>query len=131
MNEELRIERVKQYGSFLYCPMRGNLCFGRYTDKECSYDSCILDDPEYQKQQKIIEDNRRKRKEEAKEEKKFVPPSRPKTKSRESEAWDEVHRMEAYANQLYKKNKPKIADGIMADALYMRKQLHQAEGRSK
>ena len=47
MNEELRLQRVAQYGSFLYCPMRDVLCFARFTDEECAHDSCILDDPEY------------------------------------------------------------------------------------
>ena len=129
MNEELRIQRVKQYGSFLYCPMRGNLCFGRYTDKECSYDSCILDDPEYQKQKKIIEENRQKQSEETeKEDKQFIPPSRPANGSNEREAWKEVYQKEAMARKLYKKNKPKIADGLMADALYMRRQLAMKRG---
>lgn len=85
MNEDLRIRRCEQYGSFLYCPKRDTLCFGRYTDEECKYESCILDDPEYQKLQKIIDQNRKRRnaRAEKKEAVAFVPPNRPKkTESR-------------------------------------------------
>lgn len=122
MNEELRMQRCSQYGSFLYCPDRDTLCFGRYTDQECCYDSCILDDPEYQKLQERISQNRMKRNAK-KEETAFIPPSRPKKRTPESEAWEEIHEKEELARILYRKNKPKIADGLMAEAMYMRRQL--------
>lgn len=124
MNEELRLKRVEQYGSFLYCPIKDTHCFARYTDQECEYDSCILDDPEYQKlQQKIIR-NRKKREEQKKTEAEaFVAPSRPARATRAADAWEEIHKVEARAQELYRKNKPKLADGLMAEALYMRKKL--------
>ena len=42
MDEEIRKARSRQYGSFLYCPDRDCLCFGRETDLECKHESCIL-----------------------------------------------------------------------------------------
>ena len=60
MDEEIRKARSRQYGSFLYCPDRDCLCFGRETDLECKHESCILDDPEYQALQKRIEENRKR-----------------------------------------------------------------------
>ena len=60
MDEEIRKARSRKYGSFLYCPARDCLCFGRETDLECKHESCILDDPEYQALQKKIEENRKR-----------------------------------------------------------------------
>ena len=117
MNEELRMQRCSQYGSFLYCPTRDVLCFGRYTDEECCYDSCILDDPEYQALQERISENRMKR--QAKE----PEPSVQEGPTKEQLAWKEIYKKEAIAQKLYRKNKPKIADGLMADAMYMRRTL--------
>ena len=129
MNEELRIQRCKQYGSFLYCPIRDTLCFGRYTDSECCYDSCILDDPEYQALQKTIEQNRMKRSTQGKEKQPaYIPPSRPKKSTKEDEAWEEIRQKEEMAQKLYRNNKPKIADGLMADAMYMRRMLCDERG---
>ena len=123
MNEELRIQRVEQYGSFLYCPVRDTLCFGRYTDSECKYDSCILDDPEYQKLQERISRNRMQRNE-------TKPDASEKTgPTQEQLAWREVYRKEAIARSLYKKNKPKLADGILAEAMYLRGQLNAERGK--
>ena len=124
MDEKLRIQRCEQYGSFLYCPFRDTLCFGRYTDQECKYDSCILDDPEYQELQKTIEQNRIKRNARSEEKQpEFIPPSRPKKRTAEDEAWEEILQKEELARKLYRKNKPKIADGLMADAMYLRRCL--------
>ena len=131
MNEELRVQRCRQYGSFLYCPMRDKLCFGRHTDQECKYDSCILDDPEYQKLQRTIERNRRRRNEERKEQTAFVPPRRSVPRSENQMAWEEVHAIEKQAARLYRKNKPKIADGLMAKAMNMRRMLAQEDKRKE
>ena len=130
MNEELRMQRVEQYGSFLYCPLRNTLCFGRYTDRECGYDSCILDDPEYQKLQKTIAQNRKKRNEQStqKEAAAFVPPSR---KTREDEIWREIYKKEAMAAKLYRRNKPKLADGLLMEAMHMRRRLNQERNQNK
>ena len=45
MDEKIRRERFEKYGSFLFCPARNVLCFGRMTDGECKHDTCLLDDP--------------------------------------------------------------------------------------
>ena len=60
MNEELRKSRFREYGSFLYCPRKDCLCFGRDTDQECKHAKCLLEDPEYLELQERIEENRRK-----------------------------------------------------------------------
>ena len=60
MNEELRKSRFREYGSFLYCPRKDCLCFGRDTDQECKHAKCLLEDPEYLALQERIEENRRK-----------------------------------------------------------------------
>lgn len=60
MDEKIRKERFEKYGSFLFCPTRSVLCFGRMTDAECKHDTCLLDDPEYQALQKRIAENQRK-----------------------------------------------------------------------
>lgn len=59
MNPEIRKERVKKYGSFLFCPKRSTLCTGRNSNKECIYENCILDSPEYIKLQETIARNRK------------------------------------------------------------------------
>lgn len=132
MNEELRMQRVEKYGSFLYCPMRDTLCFGRYTNRKCKYDSCILDDPDYQELQRTIEHNRRKRNESRqKEETAYTPPCRSAPRSENQFAWERIHAMEEQAAQLYRKNKPKIADGLMAKAMNMRRRLIQEDKRKE
>lgn len=52
-----REERVKEYGSFLFCPKRDVLCMAHDFEGngECLRESCILDDPEYQAQQERIQ----------------------------------------------------------------------------
>lgn len=52
-----REERVRKYGSFLYCPKRDTLCFGQDLDESdgtCPYKACVLDDPEWQARQERI-----------------------------------------------------------------------------
>lgn len=114
--------RVQQYGSFLYCPLKDTLCFGRYTDEECAHDSCFLDDPEYKELRRRIDRNRMKR---GNEEPK--PPEKAEPTSEEL-AWKEIYKKEAMAKKLYRKNKPKLADGLMAEAMYMRGQLYARRG---
>ena len=60
MDEKIGKERFEKYGSFLFCPARSVLCFGRMTDAECKHDTCLLDDPEYQDLQKRIAENQKK-----------------------------------------------------------------------
>lgn len=60
MKEEIRKERVNKYGSFLYCPAKGCLCFGRETDQKCKYPTCLLDDPEHLALQQRIKENQKK-----------------------------------------------------------------------
>lgn len=46
MDEEIRKARSRQYGSFLYCPDRDCLCFGRETDLECKAEG-VTGEPEH------------------------------------------------------------------------------------
>ena len=61
MKTEIRRERMKKYGSILYCPAQDCKCFGRDTDEECRHEKCLLQDPEYIALQKRIEEKRRTR----------------------------------------------------------------------
>ena len=61
MKTEIRKERMKKYGSILYCPAQDRKCFGRDTDEECRHEKCLLQDPEYIALQERIEKKRRER----------------------------------------------------------------------
>lgn len=61
MKTEVRKERMKKYGSILYCPAQDCKCFGRDTDEECRHEKCLLQDPEYIALQEKIEKKRRAR----------------------------------------------------------------------
>lgn len=61
MKTEIRRERMKKYGSILYCPAQDCKCFGRDTDEECRHEKCLLQDPEYIALQERIEEKRRAR----------------------------------------------------------------------
>lgn len=61
MKTETRRQRMKKYGSILYCPAQDRKCFGRDTDEECRHEKCLLQDPEYIALQERIEKKRRER----------------------------------------------------------------------
>lgn len=61
MNEDVRKQRVAQYGSFLFCPEWDTVCDFRNTpDGSCGRSLCVREDPEYIRLQMRIEENRRR-----------------------------------------------------------------------
>lgn len=130
MQPEIRKARVKKYGSFLYCPDRDTLCFGRYTeDGSCKHESCILDDPEYIALQERIDKNRIINVQAEKEKKEDMPaPIRRQTITREQQLIDEIKHKEEKAAWLYKKNWPGQADNAMYEAAMLKNQLRKIQG---
>ena len=129
MNEELRKSRFREYGSFLYCPRKDCLCFGRDTDQECKHDSCILEDPEYQALQRRIEENRRKN--QTAEKKEEPPRIRRQTKSRAQILEEEIRKTEKYARACYRANRPRAGDNATYKIVRLRAKLRELKGAAK
>lgn len=118
--EQKREKHIQKYGSMLFCPERETLCF--YMDgmwaTGCERDGCILDDPEYQKQQEVIRKNQKKAAEEAKrnaeEEKRerFI-----------ADKMKEIHRIEEMSREAYRRNRPKRGDELFEKARSMKIEL--------
>ena len=129
MQPEIRKARVEKYGSFLYCPDRDTLCFGRYTeDGSCKHESCILDDPEYKDLQERIEKNRILNAQAEKKKEEPPAPIRRQTINREQQLIDEIKHKEEKAAWLYKKNWPGPADNAMYEAAMLKNQLLKIQG---
>ena len=134
MQAEIRKERIKKYGSFLYCPKRNTLCFGIDTPKGvCKYKSCLLDDPAYIAKQaeidrKIQENARRERQERKREkenrEKQII---RRQTKTRKDLLEQEIRNKERQVKLLYRDNKPKAADIVMNQVIRLNAKLREME----
>ena len=106
MNPEIRKERFEKYGSFLFCPMRNTLCFGRDTDLECIHESCILDDPEHIKLQKRISENRKNAERKMK-----------------LKALDQkIEEKESYAKRCYRNNEPRKGDRAVNEVISLQAQ---------
>jgi len=135
MQPEVRRERVEKYGSFLFCPKRETICFHINTPEGiCERQICCKDDPEYIKQQNKIEENRRKNAEKEhleREAEKLDPPTpiRRQTKSKIDLLEKTIAAKEKKAQQLYRSNKPKLADSMMQEVMILRRQLKQTKGR--
>ena len=128
MDEEIRKARSRQYGSFLYCPDRDSLCFGRETDLECKHESCILDDPEYQALQKRIEENRKRNELKALRENLNTSHRqviRRQTKTAAEMLEERIRRKEQYARECYRANYPKRGDDIVYEIVRLRAKLRK------
>ena len=128
MDEEIRKARSRQYGSFLYCPDRDYLCFGRETDLECKHESCILDDPEYQALQKRIEENRKRNELKALRENLNTSHRqviRRQTKTAAEMLEERIRRKEQYARECYRANYPKRGDDIVYEIVRLRAKLRK------
>lgn len=124
--ETRRLEHVKKYGSFLYCPERDTLC--AYQEEnvrkgtECAREPCILDDPGYIELKKIIERNRtaasqnRSTQEDA-------APIRRQNKSRQDQLREEIQRLEREARLAYRRNRPKIGEQKQYKAMMLEREL--------
>lgn len=130
MDEKIRTERFEKYGSFLFCPKRKVLCFGRDTDEECKHASCLLDDPEYQALQKRIAENQRKNQQREHEE---PPKIRRQTKTRIEILEEQIKRKDEEARAAYRANYPKEGDRIINEVIRLQGLLRQEKehGRRK
>lgn len=106
LNPEIREKRVKKYGSFLFCPMRSTLCFGRDTDLECIHESCILDDPGYIKLQERISENRKNA----------------ERKMKLKALDQEIEEKENYAKRCYRNNEPRKGDRMVKEVISLQAQ---------
>lgn len=129
MNEELRKSRFREYGSFLCCPRKDCLCFGRDTDQECKHAKCLLEDPEYLELQERIEENRRKN--QMAEKKEEPPRIRRQTKSRAQILEEEIQRKEKYARACYRSNRPRAGDNATYEIVRLRAKLRELKGAAK
>lgn len=128
MNEKIRKERFEKYGSFLFCPTRSALCFGRITDGECKHDTCLLDDPEYQALQKRIAENQRKNQQREHEE---LPKIRRQTKTRIEILEEQLKRKDKEARAAYRANYPREGDRIINEVIRLQGLLRQEKENDK
>ena len=129
MDEKIRKERFEKYGSFLFCPKRNVLCFGRDTDKECKHVSCLLDDPEYQALQKRIEENQKKNQQQEWEEEHTRIRKQTKTKTELIE--EAIEKKDKEARAAYRANRPDIGDLITNEVIRLQGLLRQEHDRRK
>ena len=134
MDEKIRRERFEKYGSFLYCPARDCLCFGRETDLECKHESCILDDPEYQALQKKIEENRKRNELEALQESSGTSHRQVIRRQNKTDAEileEQIRRKERYARACYRANQPRAGDNATYEIVRLRAKLRELKGEVK
>lgn len=129
MNEKIRKERFEMYGSFLFCPKRNVLCFGRMTDAECKHDTCLLDDPEYQDLQKRIAENQKKNQEREHEKERTRIRRQSKTKIELIE--EAIEKKDKEARAAYRANRPDIGDLITNEVIRLQGLLRQEHDRRK
>ena len=137
MIDGLRKEHVKRYGSFLWCPDREKLCSfmeeALCRSGKCERDLCILDDPEYQKLKERQEKNRIRRekieKAEREEEKRDPPaPIRTQNKTEIDLIKDEIRRLENESRMAYSRNRPKLGESKLHEAIVLRRKLRRKIG---
>ena len=120
---------MQKYGSMLFCPERETLCF--YMDgmwaTGCERDGCILDDPEYQKQQEVIRKNREdsfRRQVEA-EQKELEVAKMNAERGKREKFIEEIHRIEEMSREAYRNNRPRRGDELFEKARFMRNELKE------
>lgn len=128
MQGETRMERIKKYGSFLFCPERQRLCFAINNDEGiCERAVCYSDDPEWIAQQKKIDEtvkeNARKELEEKRRKKEAAASSAGQIKDAIRSLTEEIDRKEKFARKLYRSNKPRAGDAVMQEAAILRGKL--------
>ena len=119
---------MQKYGSMLFCPERETLCF--YMDgmwvTGCERDGCILDDPEYQKQQEVIRKNREdsfRRQVEAERKELEAAKMNAEKEKREkfiAEKMKVIHRIEEMSREAYRSNRPRRGDELFEKARFRR-----------
>lgn len=130
--EEQRQQHIEEYGSFLYCPERGNLCSFMEekwkTGCSCSRRPCILDDPEYialRKRQKQNIEKRRAEEKQYREEERDAAPIRTQSKSWEVLQMEKIRRLEEESARAYRRNRPKIGEDKLYEAMRLRRELRR------
>ena len=121
---------MQKYGSMLFCPERETLCFymdGMWVTGCERRNGCILDDPEYQKQQEVIRKNREdsfRRQVEA--ERKELEAAKMNAKREKRERLiEEIHRIEEMSREAYRNNRPRRGDELFEKARFMRNELKE------
>lgn len=132
MQAEIRKERIKKYGSFLWCPKRSTLCFGINTSEgTCKYSHCLLDDPAYIAKQaeierRIQENARRERLEKAEEKaKRQKPIIRRQTKTKEEVLSEKIERLEHKIQQAYQKGRMREGDILTNELLRLNAEMRK------
>lgn len=134
--ESERQQHIEQYGSFLYCPQRDALCSFMEekwkTGCSCGRDECILDDPEYialkktqKRNQARIADIQRKRH----EEERSAAPIRTQNKSWRDTCLKRIQRLEEESRQAYRRNRPKLGEWKLHEAMMLRRELRRKDGK--
>ena len=122
--EREREEHMQKYGSMLFCPERETLCFymdGMWVTGCERRNGCILDDPEYQKQQEVIRKNREdsfRRQVEAEQKELEVAKMNAERGKREKF-------IEEMSREAYRSNRPRIGDELFEKARFMRNELKE------
>lgn len=124
-----RQEWLDKYGSFLFCPERDTLCVfmeGMYLTG-CERETCIKDDPEYQRLQERIEKNRQKNAQEHRQEKKAekndpAAPIRNQSKAQES-LKEQIEQLEKRAQNAWHRGRRNEAMTLENRAAIMRGKL--------
>lgn len=132
MQAEIRKERIKKYGSFLWCPKRNTLCFGINTpDGICKKDICYHDDPEYIAKQaeidrRIQENAQRERiekaKEEANKEKHII---RRQTKTKQDKLNNEINRLESRIQRAYRRGRTREGEALTKELIRLNAEMRK------
>ena len=102
--------------SIIYCQQRDTLCLGidYLGDGTCKHESCILDDPAYQKRQEAIRQRRAelqsKRRSIRAEEQAAAANIRSQTKTRKELLREEIHRKKQRMNRYYTRGWTRLAE---------------------
>lgn len=131
MNKE---ERVKAYGSFLYCPVHNNLCAGMKHSKDgnCTYPTCIVEDPAYQEKERRKEEKLRNRNKHNRPESEPAPLYKKQpTTSYEQIIIREIEKSQEEMNRCYTKGWTKKADRISIDIRNLEKALEVYRSEKK
>lgn len=138
--EGRRIEHVKRFGSFLYCPKRDIHCSVMEKNiregTECERKPCLLDDPEVIEMKRRQEQNRKKREAEETqsrwEEQEKAPATRKsRTSTYEQRMWEKIHRLEEASQRAFRRNDPNRGHTLFNEARMMRYELREYMSRKK
>ena len=126
--EEQRQQHIEEHGSFLYCPEHDTLCCYMEelwkTGKGCSRRPCLCEDPQYQELQERIRKNVARRKAAKEEPQRNI---RRQKKTRRESQLEKIQRLEEESRKAYKRNRPKVGEDKLQQAIILRAQLRKEE----